>query len=120
MSYANMIRGQVRKAFNAVGDLAQLVTLSHQANAGFDFATNAVKTPVTTTKVIKGVLVEKKRTSEDKLSSTIQTSFLFKAEDLNDPTIYDSITTADSSIWKVVPPYQNDGFLITVNVTRSA
>lgn len=118
MGYANTIRGNVKKAFNLLGDLALDVTLSHTANAGFDFATNSTITPVLTTKVIKGVLVERKRERGEKPNSSAQMSFLFKAEDLDDPTVYDTITTIAGAIWRVVPPYSNDGYLITVNVAK--
>jgi hypothetical protein len=120
MRYGNTIRSNVKRAFNMIGDLAQLVTLSSQANSGFNFATNAVTTTTTTTLVIKGFLIEKRKNPSDKLDATIQSSFLFNAEDLPNPAMYDTITTAANVVWKIVPPYKTDDFLITINVAREA
>lgn len=75
MRYSNTIKGNVKRAFNMIGDLAQHVTLSSQSNTGFNFATNTLKTPTTTSKVIKGFLIEERRNPNDKLDLSIQSSF---------------------------------------------
>lgn len=125
MGYANTIKGNVRKAFNMVGDLAVNATLTRNANTGYDFATASVKTPTTTSKVVKAILITKRRQSADKLSSSLQTSFLMKAEDVPDPTVYDTLTVSAGistavGTWRMVPPYENDGYLITVNCAKEA
>jgi len=119
MGRSSLVQGNVDKAFKLIGDLASDVTLTHTGNQGFDFSANAVKLPTTNSKVIKGLFIEKKRTRSDtEINSSISTSFMFKAKDLDDPTLYDTITMSTGAVWKMIPPYLNDGFLITVNVAK--
>jgi len=120
MGYSAMIKKNVKKAFGMAGDLVTLVTLSQKNNTAFNFTTEAVTSTSTVTTTIKGLFVNKKRPSGDKLTSTLQTSFQFMSEDLKDPDIYDTITMPDASIWKMVPPYEDDGYIITVNVAKEA
>jgi hypothetical protein len=119
MGYQATVKNNVNKAFKLLKDLAVSVTLSSKASTGFDFATNSVVGVTTTSKVIKAIPIDKKRNPSDKLDSTISRSYLFKADDLPDPTIYDTITVVSTSeVWNVVTPYANDGFTVTVNVTK--
>lgn len=119
MGYQNTVKSNVTKAFRLLKDLAVQVTLSSKANTGFDFATNSVTNVTTTSKVIKAIPLEKRRNPSDKLDSTISHSYLFKAEDVPDPTIYDTITVVSTGeTWNVVPPCTNDGFTVTANVAK--
>jgi hypothetical protein len=122
MGYRTTIAGNVKLAFNLLKDLATDVTLVQKSSTGFDFSTGLPITGTTTTKVIKGVLTKKKRASGDKeLSKTITEVFLFKAEDIDDPTVYDTIqAVTGGGIWRIIPPCDNDGYIITVNVAKEA
>lgn len=119
MGYSNTIKGNVKKAFNLLGDIAVNVTFSHTTNSGFNFSTAEVTAPATTTKTIKGFIVAKRRERNEKPDNAVQMSLIFKAEDIPDPSIYDTIT-ADSIVWRVIPPYNSDGYVITVNIVKEA
>jgi hypothetical protein len=121
MGYDSMIKAQIKKAFNAVKDLASNVTLTQKNNTAYNFGTNAVTATSTVTKTIKGLLVEQKRQRGDaNLGSSLGMSFQFQSVDLQNPDIYDTITMANGDVWKMVPPYNDDGYLITVNVAKEA
>jgi hypothetical protein len=116
MGFRSTVNGNVKKAFALLGDLAQNVTLTRKANSGFNFATNAPIASTITASIVKGVLI--KQRDDPKVGSSIQTSFMFKAADISDPTIYDTITMLDGEVWKVVPPFANDGYVITISVAK--
>lgn len=125
MGYAALVKKNVRKAFNAVGDLAFSAVFTHKSDAGFDFATNLPKTQTSSSKVVKGIQVAKSRPGIGKPSSAVQTSFMFNAEDVPDPTIYDSLTITTGpataiGVWNIVAPSSSDGFITTVNCSREA
>jgi hypothetical protein len=123
MGYNSLINGQLKKAFTLMKDLVDVVVLSH-STATFNFATGTVTNGAAVDKSIKGLLITKKRQStsrnQQELGNTKATSYIFQAQDLSDPTIYDTITLANGDVYRMVPPYENDGFLITVNVTKEA
>ena len=118
MGYSSTVKNGVRKAFNSVGDLVQLVTLTKKSVTGYDFATNVVAATTAPPLVIKGILTEKKRMPGKEAPLSKQMQFLFNAEDFNEPATYDTITTTTGDVWYVVLPYTNDGYLVTVNVTK--
>jgi len=115
MGYVNLIRKSVSKAFATLKDLAVDVTLIQKSSNTFNFATNTT-TLVTATKVIKGILVEK--SSKD--VSAFTREILFQAIDLDNPTIYDKFIMPNGEVWKAVPPYKNDGFIIKVDVAKES
>jgi hypothetical protein len=122
-----MIKTQIKKAFNAVKDLASNVTLTQKNNTAYNFGTDAVTATSTVTKTIKGLLVEQKRQRNDNsqqsgsnLGSSMGMSFQFQSVDLQNPDIYDTITMANGDVWRMVPPYKDDGYIITVNVAKEA
>ena len=123
MGYKSLIQGSVKKAFRLVGDLAVNTSFIHKTDTGFDFTTNAVKTPVSTTKPVKAIFVQKAKNSEGKIGRSVQSSFLFDAADVNDASSYDSIVVAVGlpaaiGTWKIVPPIENDGYLMTINCAK--
>lgn len=125
MGFDSMIKSNVRKAFNMVKDLASTVTLSQKNGTSFNFATEAVTNSNTVTKTIKGLMVEQKRPHgstkvNPELGTSLQMSFQFQSADLQDPDVYDTITMANGDVWRMVPPYKDDGYLITVNVAKEA
>jgi hypothetical protein len=118
MGYKATISGNVDKAFKMLKDLAVMVTLSSKKDSGFDFATNAPVTVVTTSKNIPAIPLQKRRSRSTNPDNTMSHSFIFKAKDLPDPTIYDTISVIGGETWKVIPPYDNDGYIVTANVAR--
>ena len=117
MGYSNLITQQVRKAFIAIKDLAVDITLVSTKPTAFNFGTNSATTPTATTVTTKGVVTNKKRKGE--FSNTISTELLLKSTDIADPTLYDKVIIAGVE-WSIVPPYVNDGYLITVNITKES
>ena len=113
MGYANTVKNAVRRAFNTAGDLVDNVVLTQTTDSGFDFATNQVKTPVVSSKALKALFVTTR-----KRDSTLQASFLLRSEDITDVTIYDTLTTSKGVVWRMIAPYVNDGFVMTINVTK--
>lgn len=124
MGYDVLIKSSVKKAFNAVKDLASVVTLTQKNGQSFNFDTEVVSSTSTMTKQIKGLLVEQRRDQRMRVnggseaSSSVQMAFQFQSADLQDPDIYDTITTSNGDVWRMVPPYKDDGYLITVNVAK--
>jgi hypothetical protein len=122
MGFKSLIKAQVKQAFNAIKDLADDVILTSKNVTGYNFGDNTVAATSITTKSIKGLLVEKKRDfprSTKELPVTKSMQMIFQAADLDDPDVYDTITMSNGDVWRMVPPYKNDGFLITVDVARS-
>ena len=123
MGYKSLVQSSVKNAFKLIGDLSIPVTLTTQNSSGYNFTTKLTTLTNASSLVIKGLLIEKKQgflKDTNELSSSRGMQFLFNAQDLDDPDIYDTITEANGNIWKVIPPYKNDGFLITLDVARSS
>jgi hypothetical protein len=115
MGYDSLIKSQVKRAFSSIKDLAKTVTLSQSSNAGFNFTTGEVGTVTTTTKTVKAVIINKKR--KDDVNAAIETEMLINAADLDDPTIYDTVTIS-GVVWNMITPYNNDGYTITIKIVR--
>jgi hypothetical protein len=120
MGYSTLVRGSVKKAFNLLKDLAVDVIMTSKSNTGFDFSTNSVGTVALSSKTIKAIPVSKTIRATAELPSSIQNSFLFKAEDFQEPNIYSTITVIGGSTWTIVPPFNNDGYTVSVNVVRES
>ena len=117
MSYTNLIRGNIRKAFVLLKDLVEDVTLSQKSPKKFDFSTEATETTDASVSTVKALFVsQSNRVTKD--SSVLQNSFIFKTEDIKTPDVYDTITTKDGHVWSVVPPCNVDRFITTINVVR--
>jgi len=119
MGYRGLITGNVDKAFKLLKDLVVQTTLSSKTDGGFDFTTNMPLTVTTTTKIIPAIALTKKNRSDSNPSVSLQHSFIFKAKDLPAPDVYDTISVVGGETWQVIPPYDNDGYIVTVSVARS-
>lgn len=119
MGYAKLVNSNINTAFRKLQDFTTAVTLSKATNNGFDFATNKVSSASVEVSQIRGFILNSKREQTDKPASSKTISMLFKAKELPDPTIYDTLTMSDGSVWKIIPPYLNDGFTITLNIART-
>jgi hypothetical protein len=118
MGYAARVKREIRKAFNRVGDLAKPVTLLKKNTAEFDFGNKEVIETTLTTTTTKAVFLGNKRAKDNENPSIIG-EFLLSAEDISDLDIYDRIVM-DGVTWTLQPPYENDGYLITVKAVREA
>lgn len=125
MGFNGMIRGSVKQAFKAAGDLAVMATFTHRSDAGFDFASNAPKTPTTASKPLKAIFVQKTKQGDGKIGNSIQTSFLLSSEDAPTAIMYDTLTVSAGMMpargtWRIVPPVSDDGYLLTLNCVKEA
>lgn len=120
MGYSSLVKGNVRKAFSLIKDLAITVTLYQKNTTGFNFSDSTVESTNNTPKQIKGVFITKKSGKNDKeVSTSLTTQFLFNAEDLIDPGVYDKIVMQDGTTWTILQPFLSDGYIVTLDVTRS-
>lgn len=119
MGYQTTIKANIKKAFRIAGDIAKDVTLSQSTSSGFDFATNTATVSASVSKPIKGILVARKKNRDDAKAAS-QQDFLFQSSDFTNMSSYDTITELDGTVWKMVLPFRDDGFLVTVSVNSSA
>lgn len=105
MSFRSLIKSNVTKAFNQLGDIAVIVTLKH-ANAAFDFGIGDVTRDIPSSTKIKAVYVEKV-----KRSGGIDMQYIVNADSLPDPTLYDTLVDPAGKAWKLVQPCKTDGYL---------
>lgn len=118
MSYDNLIKRQVRNSFKKVGDLAKAITLQQKNVTDFNFATKEV---IATTLVItetKYILLKEGR-DEGTENPTRYLKIIVNAEDIKDPDIYDKAVIKTES-WTIVPPYENNGYLVTLKLSKEA
>ena len=120
MGYKTTVVSNVNKAFKLLGDLSSVLVLSSTTAADFDFATNSVINKTVTSLTVKAVFVSKTgNRKDDKGDMSIDGSFIFKATDVGDISLYDTATNSvTGEVWRLVRPYTNDGFIVTVNVVR--
>ena len=115
MGYRERVISEVDRAFSLIKNLAVDVTLVEKAATAFAFGTGIATITTGTSKVVKGVIVEK--ASVDVVSNTLVMKLMCKAKDIDQPDIYDKVTISGVT-WNIVPPFQNDGYTITIKVAR--
>jgi hypothetical protein len=125
MSYAALIKSNVRKAFSAVGDIKTIVTLSQKATASFDFSTGLATTGDSTTKIVECIVVTRMKESTrtrgaqtQQLSMDSQMQLLFKADDIDAVTVFDTVTIPDGKVWGLILPFETNGYLVTATVSK--
>lgn len=119
MSLSAMIRSQVRRAFDMVGDIAFDATLQSRNVGPFDFSSQSTVTAASSSKVVRAVRVTEGSGSQQGVSGTLLMVISFSAEGVPVPDIYDTVVIGGTT-WSVVPPYESDGYLITLNLKREA
>ena len=115
MGYRELIQAQARNAFKAIGNLATDITLVQKDSVSFDFATGAASKGAVRTTNIKAIFSKKKRRSND--DNSIHASVILLAETADDLTVYDKVVI-NGETWNMELPYENDGFLITISLSR--
>lgn len=123
MGFKHLVESNVKKAFNMVKDLAIDVTLANKRVSHFDFDSGAPVLVASAPVYIKGILITERQRKDNPAPGAPTTGsnsmqMLFKAADMPDPSMYDTITTRDGRSWKIVEPYSNDGFVATVTIAK--
>lgn len=116
MGYKSLIRNQVRKAFIAAKDLVVDATLTQNAATAFNFGTSTAIMGTPVVKTVKAIVTEKKRKAD--VGVVVFTEIMLNAEDVSDPTIYDTIVI-EGVTHNVVTPYVNNGFTITAEIAKN-
>jgi len=116
--YKAVVKRAVRKAFAKVGTLATTVRFIAGQPTGFDFNTAGVIESSSTALVLKGIITETKKPRGEKDSANcIAKTILLIADDVPNLGSYDRVLI-DNVPWKVVHPVKNDGFVVTVDITK--
>lgn len=116
--YRNVVKKAVRKAFRQVGTLAQDIRFIAGQPSGFDFNNAAIVENSSTQLILKGIISETKKSKSDKdEANCITKTVTLIADDVPNLGSYDSIV-AEGLSWKVIHPVENNGFVVTFNVTR--
>ena len=114
MSYRNTVKKNVNLAFKLIKDLGTDALFTKSSTSEFDFATASPTTTVEETKIVRAVLVKTGKSKED--ASSLVGELLLKSEDLEDPSVYDSIIIDDKT-WNIVE-YEDDGYVITAKISK--
>lgn len=125
MGYRSLAINSTRKAFSLLKDLTEDVVLSSKTASGFDFGSGAAVLSAASTSYIKAIIVtEKQDKNPSKAGAQASASgsslrVMFKAADVADLSVYDTVTTRDGRIWKMVAPFSNDGYVSTATLSES-
>lgn len=123
-----LVERSVKVAFDKAGALAESVILHPRSNSGFDF--NSMTAVVNeqqsiTLKAIRSA-VDKQRgeRGRNKMDSTDDTltsklKLLIQSKDAPELSEYATVEVG-GILWNIVHPVSDDGFLITVNLSREA
>jgi len=114
MSLRGTVKSNVRLAFKLIQDLGVDVILTKVSATSFNFGTNTTETTVEKTEVIRGVLI--KTTKNKKDNTSLLGELLLKSEDLDDPSVYDSLEI-NGQTWYVYE-YTDDGYVITAKISK--
>jgi len=115
MSLSTKITNAVDKAFAAVGDLAEYVTLGQKTAGAYDFATGSASETITTSSIQAIVIAVKQKPDEAELLAPRKEVYV-KEKDLNNPALYDTVTigTVSHTIIQVT----HEPGLITLLITE--
>jgi hypothetical protein len=114
MSYNAFVKRNVDLAFKLAGDLVKEVYLYKRNTTTFDFADESITVNDKTPFITKCIIETTKRKD-----NTLKIKAIFKTTETLDFTLYDVIFF-DSSYWKLTMPVVNDGYLISVEITRQS
>lgn len=118
MDYDSLVKKQLNLAFTSrLGNLVDEVVFAQSQSASYNFGTNAVTQGSTNTVTIKGLLSSRRRNLPDSGTNALMLELMFQAADISDVTIYDTVTI-NGVLYNVVLPYTNNGYTVTVEVTR--
>lgn len=115
--YRKVVLRSVRRAFRQVGTLAKNVMFSSSQPPSFNFANSSAVDGAVATLPIKVVAMDTKKKPSEESMNTRSKTLMMIAEDAPNLNPYDTVTI-DGEIWKITLPIKNDGYVISVDVTR--
>jgi len=114
LSYQALINKNLDLAFRKIQDLAIEVTITKNS-AEFDFNNGTTTTTPDLTKIVKAVIIDINKESQQ--YDYQERQIMFKSQDLIDITAYDTVTI-DSEIWKIGTRINNSGFIYLINIYK--
>ena len=117
MAYKTLVRKQVRNAFKQLKDLSDDVTLIEVTTTTFNFTTKEPNSSVPISKIVKAVVLEQGNSAT--VGSNLSMKIMLSSEDIGIPDIYDKAIIMGVE-WNIVPPYEDDGYLTTLNLARGS
>jgi len=117
MAYRSMVQKQVRNAIRQLKDLAVEVTLIETTTTTFNFNTKEPNSSAPVSKVVKGMILSQGNT--ETVGSNLEMEILLSSEDIGIPDIYDKAVVQGAE-WTIVPPYKDDGYLVTLKLARGS
>lgn len=115
MSLRKKVESSVDKAFAAVGDLVERVTLKTKTDSEYDFATGEVDNKYEETSVDAIVIYVKQKPDALEILSP-RKEVLIKESDLEDPQLYDELIISD--VTHTIISFTKETGLITLLVTE--
>jgi hypothetical protein len=118
MGFNALVKRQIRAAFKVANDLKTTAVFYSQPIVSFNFnSSESVKLPEQSV-TVAGIMGAKRRRYDKDSGITTQTcEFFFISADAPDISSFDKALIGNET-WRVVPPLSNDGFLISVNLSR--
>jgi hypothetical protein len=114
MSLRNKIQSSVDKAFKAVGDLAENVTLRTKTSEGYDFTSGEVSAKFEESTVQAIVTYVKQKPDSSEVLAP-RKEVLIKEADLGDPSLYDEVVISESV--HTIISFSKEPGLVTLLVT---
>jgi hypothetical protein len=114
MSLRNKIQSSVDKAFRAVGDLAENVTLRTKVSEGYDFATGEVSDKFEEATVQAIVTYVKQKPDASEVLAP-RKEVLIKEVDLKEPNLYDEVLISEKV--HTIISFSKEPGLVTLLVT---
>jgi len=125
MAFKNLVKGSVKKAFRQLKDLAIDVVLTKTDTTGFDFNNQDPQLVANGSVTVKAILVNQKNSLTSNSKGTystrngLQAQLILDASDFSGGDIYDT-ATFNGQTWNIIPPYDNNGYTITINLAKEA
>jgi len=118
MSYKTLINSNVTNAFSLVGDLAEDIQFTNVTVTGYNFGTQAVDSSTADPITVKGIVTNSYKTNDDK--PRINADIILKSSDIDSKVIdnYDSVIFGSKTY--AINKYEDNGFIINVQVGREA
>jgi len=115
MGYAELVRKNVKAAFNAVGNLAIDVTLVKSGGASFDFNSGASEDVTSSSVCARAIIEGVKKTSEKR--NVTSKEMMLNYEEVGDITLFDEVII-DGTTWKIGNPIEDDGFTVKAEIYK--
>ena len=115
--YKSLIDKQLALAFNQLKDLAKDAKFYKNSVAEFDFSTALVDTTPVEQPIVK--IVELSTKEGNKNTSSIKKKIIFKTKDIQDLNIYSKVEI-DSSMFTIVLPIKNSGYITTLDIIKES